>query len=167
MARHNVSLEHMILKTSMVVSGKDCARQAGVDEVAERTLRVLKRTVPAALPGIVFLSGGQSDETATAHLDAMNRHGRALAADLLLRRALQNPALKAWRGPGGERRRRAEGLPPPRAHERPRRAGQVEAPSCEKQRRLSAWSSNPSHQEPALARRGKVRDIYAVGDDKC
>ena len=52
----------------MVVSGKDNARQAGVQEVAERTLRVLKRTVPAALPGVVFLSGGQTDENATAHL---------------------------------------------------------------------------------------------------
>jgi len=71
MAAYNVSIEHLILKTSMVVSGKDNARQAGVDEVAERTVRVLKRTVPAAQPGIVFLSGGQSDEAATAHLNAM------------------------------------------------------------------------------------------------
>ena len=55
----------------MVVSGKDAARQASVDEVAERTVRVLKRTVPAAQPGVVFLSGGQSDESATAHLNAM------------------------------------------------------------------------------------------------
>src|SRR2546421_628480 len=67
LAAYNVSVEHLILKTSMVVSGKDCPRQAGVDEVAERTVRVLKRTVPAAQPGIVFLSGGQSDEAATAH----------------------------------------------------------------------------------------------------
>jgi len=70
-AAYNVSVEHLILKTSMVVSGKDCPRQAGVDEVAERSVRVLKRTVPAAQPGIVFLSGGQSDEAATAHLNAM------------------------------------------------------------------------------------------------
>src|SRR5687768_6648019 len=70
-AAYNVSVEHLILKTSMVVSGKDNPRQAGVDEVAERTVRVLKRTVPAAQPGIVFLSGGQSDEAATAHLSAM------------------------------------------------------------------------------------------------
>ena len=60
-AAYNVSPEHLILKTSMVVSGKNNSRQAGVDEVAERTVRVLKRTVPAAQPGIVFLSGGQSD----------------------------------------------------------------------------------------------------------
>jgi fructose-bisphosphate aldolase, class I len=71
MAAYNVIPECLILKTSMVVSGKDNARQAGVDEVAERTVRVLKRTVPASLPGIVFLSGGQSDEAATAHLNAM------------------------------------------------------------------------------------------------
>ncbi len=62
-------LEHVILKASMVVSGKDNPKQAGVKEVAERTIRVLRRTVPAALPGVVFLSGGQSDEDATAHLD--------------------------------------------------------------------------------------------------
>ncbi len=102
MAAYNVSLEHLILKTSMVVSGKENARQAGVDEVAERTVRVLKRTVPAAQPGIVFLSGGQSDEAATAHLNAM-----AAMKDLpwpltfSSARALQNPALKAWRGQAG------------------------------------------------------------------
>jgi fructose-bisphosphate aldolase class I len=102
MAAYNVSLEHLILKTSMVVSGKDNARQAGVDEVAERTVRVLKRTVPAAQPGIVFLSGGQSDEAATAHLNAM-----AAMKDLpwpltfSYSRALQNPALKTWRGQAG------------------------------------------------------------------
>src|SRR3954462_13756293 len=70
-ARYGVSVEHLILKTSMVVSGKDNPRQAGVDEVAERTVRVLKNIVPAKQPGIVFLSGGQSDEAATAHLNAM------------------------------------------------------------------------------------------------
>ena len=69
LARQDVSLEHVILKASMCVSGKDHAKQADVAEVAERTLRVLKRTVPAALPGVVFLSGGQTDVNATAHLD--------------------------------------------------------------------------------------------------
>jgi fructose-bisphosphate aldolase class I len=97
--RHGVSLEHVILKASMVVSGKDNARQAGVAEVAERTLRVLKRTVPAALPGVVFLSGGQTDENATAHLDAMNRLGGApWPLTFSYSRALQAMALKAWRG---------------------------------------------------------------------
>jgi fructose-bisphosphate aldolase class I len=94
-----VSLEHVILKASMVVSGKDNARQAPVSEVAERTLRVLKRTVPAALPGVVFLSGGQTDENATAHLDAMNRMGTApWPLTFSYSRALQAVALNAWRG---------------------------------------------------------------------
>ena len=67
-----VRFEEMVLKPSMVISGKDCAKQAGVQEVAQRTLDVLKRWVPAAVPGIAFLSGGQSDEEATAHLDSEN-----------------------------------------------------------------------------------------------
>jgi len=99
MAAHNVSLEHLILKTSMVVSGKECPRQAPVDEVAERTIRVLKRTVPAAQPGVVFLSGGQTDEAATAHLNAMAAmKGLPWPLTFSYSRALQNPALKAWRG---------------------------------------------------------------------
>ena len=96
---HDVSLEHVILKASMVVSGKENARQAGVQELAERTLRVLKRTVPAALPGVVFLSGGQTDENATAHLDAMNRMGGApWPLTFSYSRALQAVALNTWRG---------------------------------------------------------------------
>jgi fructose-bisphosphate aldolase, class I len=102
MAAYNVSIEHLILKTSMVVSGKDASRQAGVDEVAERTVRVLRRTVPAAQPGIVFLSGGQSDEAATAHLNAMAAmKGLPWPLTFSYSRALQNPALKAWRGQAG------------------------------------------------------------------
>jgi fructose-bisphosphate aldolase class I len=102
MAAYNVSIEHLILKTSMVVSGKDNPRQAGVDEVAERTVRVLKRTVPAAQPGIVFLSGGQSDEAATAHLNAMAAmKGLPWPLTFSYSRALQNPALKTWRGQAG------------------------------------------------------------------
>lgn len=98
-AAHSVSVEHLILKTSMVVSGKDHPRQAPVDEVAERTVRVLKRTVPAAQPGIVFLSGGQSDLDATAHLNAMNNmKGLPWPLTFSYSRALQNPALKAWSG---------------------------------------------------------------------
>jgi fructose-bisphosphate aldolase class I len=102
LAAYNVSPEHVILKTSMVVSGKSNKRQAGVDEVAERTLRVLKRTVPAAQPGIVFLSGGQSDESATAHLSAMAAD-RSLPWPLTFSysRALQNPALNTWKGQAG------------------------------------------------------------------
>jgi len=101
-AAYNVSVEHLILKTSMVVSGKSNARQAGVDEVAERTVRVLKRTVPAAQPGIVFLSGGQSDEAATAHLSAMAAmKNLPWPLTFSYSRALQNPALKAWKGQAG------------------------------------------------------------------
>jgi fructose-bisphosphate aldolase class I len=99
LAAQRVAAEDMVLKPSMVISGKGCARQAGVDEVAERTLRLLKRCVPAAVPGIAFLSGGQSDELATAHLDAMNRLGGGpWTLSFSYGRALQQPALKAWRG---------------------------------------------------------------------
>src|SRR5262245_36474381 len=70
-----VPLEQTILKPNMVLSGTECPRQAGVGEVAQQTLRCLQTAVPAAVPGIVFLSGGQSDEDATAHLNAMNRLG--------------------------------------------------------------------------------------------
>jgi fructose-bisphosphate aldolase class I len=94
-----VSLEEMVLKPSMVISGSECSRQAGVKEVAERTLRVLKRTVPAAVPGIAFLSGGQSDELATEHLDAMNRLGGGpWALTFSYGRALQHASLHAWKG---------------------------------------------------------------------
>jgi fructose-bisphosphate aldolase class I len=101
-AAYDVFPEYLILKTSMVVSGKDNPRQAGVDEVAERTVRVLKRTVPAAQPGIVFLSGGQSDESATAHLNAMAAmKGLPWPLTFSYSRALQNPALKTWKGQAG------------------------------------------------------------------
>lgn len=102
LAAHNVAFEHTILKASMVVSGKAAARQAGVDEVAERTVRVLKRTVPAAQPGVVFLSGGQTDVSATAHLNAMAAmKGLPWPLTFSYSRALQNPALKAWKGQAG------------------------------------------------------------------
>lgn len=98
---NRVTLECSVLKPSMVISGKSCPQQAGVDEVAERTVRTLKRTVPAAVAGIVFLSGGQSDEAATAHLNAMNRmfSGKLpWPLSFSYGRALQQPALKAWKG---------------------------------------------------------------------
>jgi fructose-bisphosphate aldolase, class I len=98
---NRVVLEHSILKPSMVISGKECAKQAGIEEVAERTVRTLKRSVPAAVAGIVFLSGGQSDEVATAHLNAMNRmYAGNLPWPLSFSygRALQQPSLKAWKG---------------------------------------------------------------------
>lgn len=97
---HNVYLEGMILKPSMVISGADCKKQASVKEVAEATLRILRRTVPAAVPTINFLSGGQSDTVATEHLAAMNQSAIAKPWNLSFSygRALQAPALKAWGG---------------------------------------------------------------------
>jgi fructose-bisphosphate aldolase class I len=97
-----VHLEGMILKPSMVVSGKDNPRQAGVEEVAQRTIQCLKRTVPAAVPGIAFLSGGQSAVSATEHLNAMNKLGpHPWQVSFSYARALQDPALKAWKGEAG------------------------------------------------------------------
>jgi fructose-bisphosphate aldolase class I len=94
-----VALEGMVLKPNMVVPGKKSAKQASVAEVAEKTVRLLKNCVPAAVPGIAFLSGGQSDEEATAHLNAMNRIG-GLPWHLTFSygRALQSAPLKAWSG---------------------------------------------------------------------
>ncbi|MFT3791663.1 MAG: fructose-bisphosphate aldolase class I [Rudaea sp.] len=94
---HNVLLEGTILKASMVISGKDCPEQASVDEVAEATIRCLKSTVPASLPGIVFLSGGQTDEQSTAHLNAMNQIGpHPWPLSFSYGRAMQSAALKFW-----------------------------------------------------------------------
>lgn len=97
----NVQLEGMILKPNMVLSGYDCSEQAGVEKVAEMTVTVLKRCVPSAVPGIAFLSGGQSDEDATAHLNAMNQilgDNRPWNLTYSYGRALQAPSLKAWSG---------------------------------------------------------------------
>jgi len=95
--QQSVMLEGTILKASMVLPGKDSGEQATVEEVAESTLMCLKSTVPAILPGIVFLSGGQSDEDATAHLDAMNRMGpNPWPLSFSYGRAMQSAALKLW-----------------------------------------------------------------------
>lgn len=98
--RQAVAVEHTILKVNMVISGKGCPRQAGVQEVADKTVRCLLETVPKALPGIVFLSGGQSAELATAHLNAMNQSHDPLPWPLSFSygRALQEPCLKTWAG---------------------------------------------------------------------
>ncbi|MET0905828.1 MAG: class I fructose-bisphosphate aldolase, partial [Tardiphaga sp.] len=94
-----VALEGMILKPNMAVSGKKSAKQAGVDEVAEKSVGMLKNCVPASVPGIAFLSGGQSDEDATAHLDAMNRiGGMPWPLTFSYGRALQAAPQKAWSG---------------------------------------------------------------------
>jgi fructose-bisphosphate aldolase class I len=94
-----VDLEGMLLKPNMVLSGKSAATQASADEVADSTLRCFRETVPAAVPGIVFLSGGQSDEQASENLNAINSHGpQPWALSFSYGRALQAPALKAWGG---------------------------------------------------------------------
>src|ERR1700687_3361659 len=89
----------MVLKPNMAVSGKKCAKHASVEEVAEQTVKLLKACVPGAVPGIAFLSGGQSDEDATAHLDAMNKIGNLpWRLTFSYGRALQAAPLKAWSG---------------------------------------------------------------------
>ena len=94
-----VVLEGMILKPNMAISGEKSAKRSSVEEVAEKTVRLLKSCVPAAVPGIAFLSGGQSDEDATAHLDAMNRiGGLPWRLSFSYGRALQTAPLKAWLG---------------------------------------------------------------------
>jgi fructose-bisphosphate aldolase, class I len=94
-----VALEGMVLKPNMAIAGKKCPKQASVEEVAEKTVKLLKACVPPAVPGIAFLSGGQSDEAATAHLDAMNKIG-GLPWKLTYSygRALQAAPQKAWSG---------------------------------------------------------------------
>jgi fructose-bisphosphate aldolase, class I len=96
---NRVALEGMVLKPNMAIPGKKSSKRASVDEVADKTLAVLKACVPAAVPGIAFLSGGQSDEEATAHLDAMNRMGPLpWRVSFSYGRALQAAPQKAWSG---------------------------------------------------------------------
>lgn len=97
--RYGVVLEHTILKPSMVTPGKEHANKASPQQVAEQTIKVLRRTVPAAVPSINFLSGGQTDEEATANLNAMNAMSQQpWELSFSYGRALQQPALKAWQG---------------------------------------------------------------------
>jgi fructose-bisphosphate aldolase class I len=96
---NRVALEGIVLKPNMAIPGKKSARKVSVEEVAEKTVRVLKACVPGAVPGIAFLSGGQSDEEATAHLDAMNKIGNLpWALTFSYGRALQHAPQKAWAG---------------------------------------------------------------------
>ncbi len=100
LAEQGVILEGMVLKPNMVVSGYECPQRAGVEQVAEQTIRCLKSTVPPQVPGIAFLSGGQTDEEATEHLNAMNSRREALPWRLTFSygRALQQAAMQAWNG---------------------------------------------------------------------
>jgi fructose-bisphosphate aldolase class I len=99
----NVEFSGMLLKPNMVISGKEAERQAGVEEVARSTVECLLRTVPAAVPGIVFLSGGQTTTQATAHLNAMNSMFEGLPWELSFSyaRALQEPPMEIWKGQTG------------------------------------------------------------------
>ena len=99
LVRQGVWLEGIVLKPSMVISGDRCAEQADVETVAARTVECLKKTVPAEVPGIAFLSGGQSDEEASAHLNAINQHpDLPWAVTFSYGRALQQQAMKSWSG---------------------------------------------------------------------
>ena len=102
LGQQRVCLEGMLLKPNMVLSGASATNRAGADEVAEKTIACFKRTIPAAVPGIVFLSGGQGDEEATVNLDAINRQAPAARAPWELSfsygRGLQAAPLKAWSG---------------------------------------------------------------------
>jgi fructose-bisphosphate aldolase, class I len=104
LARHRVALEGIVLKPNMIVAGQDCPRRPSIEEAAEATVRCLRRFVPAAVPGIAFLSGGQSEEEATAHLNAMNALGaQPWELSFSYGRALQASALKAWGGADARR----------------------------------------------------------------
>ena len=111
----------MVLKPNMVVPGQNSGQKASVEEVAEKTVRALRATVPPAVPGIAFLSGGQSDEEATAHLSAMNAmYDLPWKLTFSYGRALQAAALKAWGGKAGEPQGWTGGLHAPGADERAR-----------------------------------------------
>jgi fructose-bisphosphate aldolase class I len=104
LARHRVVLEASLLKPNMVVPGQDCPDRADPDRVAAATIRVLRQAVPAAVPGIMFLSGGMSDLEATANLDALNRCGpQPWELSFSFGRALQAPVLHAWAGDDANR----------------------------------------------------------------
>ena len=97
LAGQNVAVEGVILKTSMIITGKKAAQQAGMEEVAKETVRAFEETLPASLAGVAFLSGGQTDEQATEHLNAMNKGGKLpWPLSFSYGRALQNPVLKIW-----------------------------------------------------------------------
>jgi fructose-bisphosphate aldolase class I len=111
LARQHVVLEATLLKPNMVVPGQSCPVQATDDEIAVATIDTMRRTVPAAVPGLVFLSGGQTDEQATSRLNAMNRRGpQPWELSFSFGRALQGPVLRAWGGDPGNRTAAQEAL---------------------------------------------------------
>tara|TARA_S200000501_G_scaffold363242_1_gene393763 strand:+ start:5514 stop:6497 length:984 start_codon:yes stop_codon:yes gene_type:complete len=98
LAQHNVSLQGIVLKPNMILSGYKCSYQANIEEVAEKTINCLSACVPTEVPGIAFLSGGQPDEDATLHLNEMNKYENEWNLTFSYGRALQQSALKAWSG---------------------------------------------------------------------
>ena len=98
LSEHNVSLQGIVLKPNMILSGYDCTYQASIEEVAEKTVNCLSAHVPSEVPGIAFLSGGQSDEDATLHLNEMNKYETDWNLTFSYGRALQQSALKVWSG---------------------------------------------------------------------
>ena len=108
--KHNVDLEGIVLKPNMVLSGYNCENQASVEEVAQKTLECLTKNVPSKVPGIAFLSGGQSDELATLHLNEINKHDTNWNVTFSYGRALQQSALKIWAGKSENARAAQEAL---------------------------------------------------------
>ena len=96
--QYNVSLQGIVLKPNMILSGYECSYQASIEEVAEKTINCLSAHVPSEVPGIAFLSGGQSDEDATLHLNEMNKYETDWNLTFSYGRALQQSALKIWSG---------------------------------------------------------------------
>ena len=138
--RHRVIFELMLLKPSMVVAGKEQARQAPVAEVAVETVQVLRRTVPAAVPGIFFLSGGQMPAEASAHLDAINRLGpQPWALSFSYGRALQDPVLRAWKGQAANARSAQDAL-----------LERARLNSAAREGRYDAAMEGSAHQRPAI-----------------
>ena len=102
LAQHNVDLKGIVLKPNMVLSGYDCNHQASIQDVASKTLECLTKNVPLDVPGIAFLSGGQSNDLAILHLNEMNKHNTNWNVTFSYGRALQQDALKAWSGKNSE-----------------------------------------------------------------
>ena len=121
-----LDLQGLLLKPNMVISGKGCATQASADEIARATVDCFLGVVPAAVPGIVFLSGGQSEVQATENLNAINRIGGPWVLSYSYGRALQASALEAWGGDSANAEAAQSRVHPPRADELARRRGRVE-----------------------------------------
>ena len=154
-------LEGMLLKPNMVLPGEDAADQASVDAVADATVGCFLRAVPAAVPGIAFLSGGQPSKLASAHLNAMNVRFRGRmpwALAFSFARAIQQPALEIWRGQAGQRRRRAAGALPSRrlqSRRAPRRIRRRRRRAARRLNRIEELAMT-DHARPAMHRHASL-----------